>query len=209
MMAATILRDLDSFDSIILVDDDVDFTVGNVQSMLDDLERQADRRRLDGVTPDVPLLGWYRIRSTDGSDLRLSIKRSVKGAYWLGGLGFCGMTREAFHVIHSPSESDWVCVRESLPLIRGVYRSGPDGHWWMSEDLSFCQEAKPQLSVNTAVEHAGFFPSPDCRLLDGSELPSDVAGVTVELLKGRLVGGGESRSSRKNALKRARKATAR
>jgi hypothetical protein len=205
MIASWILRDLDSFDYVVLVDDDHEFVSMNFETMIHDLEE-----RCACGLPDVPLLGWYLVRSKNGEDLRVSVKRSPVGPYWLGGLGFCGMSRECFRTIHHPAGDDWVCVREDLPLIRGVYRSGPDGHYWLSEDLSFCKDSRPQLSVATMVEHSGFFPTSRCTLLDGSPLTVHMSLEVAEFAEScRGAADLDSRKRSRNALKSARRARSR
>ena len=203
MLASSILRDLDLFDYVILVDDDHDFVCENFETMIFDLKWQQEHG-----PSDVPLLGWYRIRSMAGEDARLSVKKSHCGRYWVGGLGFCGMSQDCFRRIHHPLGDDWVCVRENMPLIRGVYRSGPVGNWWTSEDISFCNDSRPQLSVRTMVEHHGYWPTSDCTLLDGSPLTAALALEVNDFSEYRKLPGVPD-CGKRNSMKRARRARSR
>lgn len=159
-----------------LVDDDHEFTERNVVEMICLLEE-----RYDQDLPSVPLLGWYALRCKSGSfEPHVSVKPHeptppIPGLeyfgcdnlpYWVGGLGFCGMNADAFWRIHHPVDDDWVCVDDSLPLIRGVYSSGPSGHFWRSEDVSFCVHSHPQLAEKCVIEHAGRYPTVNSLLLD-------------------------------------------
>jgi hypothetical protein len=179
LLAATILRDLDPYNYVLLVDDDHEFSEQNVRDIIDHLDAR-ERARL----PRVPLLGWYALRSAKGLfDPHVSVKphdpcppvdgfdhlpsNVYEQSFWVGGLGFCGMTSESFWSIHQPlDDDDWVCVDDSLPLIKGVYSSGPRGHFWRSEDISFCVHARPQLAEKCVIEHAGRYPATTCVLLD-------------------------------------------
>jgi hypothetical protein len=159
MLSAAMLTRCSEFDYVIMVDDDIEFTTRDVEKLLLAIDSKIDKVHL----------GWYRVRALDDSDDRVSVLKT-DGGYWRGGLGFCGMSAQLFKELHQEIGDDWICIDPRFPMVRPMYASGPSGHNWLSEDMFFCDRAKPELAESCVVMHDGKLPSPFATMLDGSPL---------------------------------------
>lgn len=171
LLAAELLPRCGAFDYVLMVDDDIEFFPRDVETLLFSVDAHSS----------IPHLGWYRIRSVDGCDNRVSVKRychSDGSCWWVGGLGFCAMTSQVFRRLHEPKGDDWIVVHRELSPVRGLYSSGPHGHSWRSEDICFCNFARPCVSPRSVVAHAGRMPGPYFSLLDGAVPIPEMLSVT-------------------------------